>query len=87
MEREGTRAPVSNWREFNPDGCHSVDELARRIYKGIVDKTAKQGYRPDLRQEAVGRASAILLSQQPKKDLPEKKLRGSKARAASTRKS
>ena len=53
-----------------------------RIYKGIVNYTAKQGYRADLRQEAVARASAVLLSQQDKKELPEKKVRGAKARAA-----
>ena len=70
-----------------PSGRHAADRLAHRTYKGIVNHTTKQGYRPDLRQEAVGRASAILLSQRPKKDLPEKKPRGGKARAASTKKS
>ncbi|MCJ1227737.1 hypothetical protein MMC12_004395 [Toensbergia leucococca] len=53
-----------------------------KIYKGIVNYTAKQHYRADLRQEAVARASAIRKSQLPKKDRPEKKLRGSKAKAA-----
>lgn len=37
---------------------------------------------PDLRAEAVARASAILRSQRLKKDTPEKKLRGAKARKA-----
>lgn len=54
--------------------------MASRIYKAIVNQTTKQGYRPDLRREAVARASAIRQSQQPKKDLPEKKPRGAKAK-------
>lgn len=54
-----------------------------RIYKGIVNYTARQGYRADLRREAVARASALRQSSQPKKDIPEKKLRGSKAKKAS----
>ena len=53
-----------------------------RIYKGIVNSTAKQGYRADLRQEAVARASAIKQSQRPKKETPETKLRGSRAKKA-----
>ena len=53
-----------------------------RIYKGIVNYTAKQGYRADLRQEAVARASAVRQSQRAKKETPEKKLRGATARAA-----
>lgn len=44
--------------------------------------TAKQGYRADLRQEAVARASAIRQSQRPKKKDPEPKLRGSRAKKA-----
>ncbi|KAI9826804.1 MAG: hypothetical protein M1832_005742 [Thelocarpon impressellum] len=55
---------------------------SRKTYKGIVNHTAKQGYRPDLRAEAVSRASAIRKSQQPKKDVPERKARGTKARKA-----
>lgn len=53
-----------------------------RIYKGIVNYTAKQGYRADLRQEAVARASSIKQSQKPKKEDPKVKLRGAKARKA-----
>jgi large subunit ribosomal protein L28e len=41
-----------------------------RTYKGIVSSTAKLGYRSDLR------------AQVPKKDAPEKKLRGKKAKKA-----
>lgn len=58
-----------------------------RVYKGIVNYTAKQGYRPDLRAEAVARASAIRQSQQAKKDVPEKKPRGAKARKAAEKES
>jgi hypothetical protein len=57
-----------------------------RTYKGIVSSTAKSGYRSDLRAEAVSRASAIRLSQKPKKDAPEKKLRGAKAKKAAAEK-
>ena len=53
-----------------------------RTFKGIANYTAKQGYRADLRQEAVARASAIKQSQRPKKENPEVKLRGSKAKKA-----
>ncbi|KAL8966862.1 MAG: hypothetical protein Q9197_005747 [Variospora fuerteventurae] len=52
------------------------------IYKGIVNYTAKQNYRADLRQEAVARASAIRQSNRAKKATPGKKLRGAKAKAA-----
>ena len=61
------------------EGC---TKLVNRIYKGVVNYTAKQGYRADLRQEAVARASAIRQSQRPVKETPEKKPRGAKARKA-----
>ena len=54
--------------------------LTNRIYKGVANYTAKQGYRADLRQEAVARASNIRQSQRPKKDAREKKVRGAKAK-------
>jgi large subunit ribosomal protein L28e len=56
--------------------------LMSRIYKGIANQTAKNNYRPDLRGPAVSRASAIQSSQKAKKETPEKKLRGAKARKA-----
>lgn len=68
--------------KFYHQGHASTYSLVSRIYKGIVNQTAKQGYRADLRQEAVARASAIRQSQRPKKDLPEKKARGRKAKDA-----
>lgn len=53
-----------------------------RIYKAVANRAAKNGYRADLRPDAVSRVSAIRQSQRPKKDTPEKKLRGSKAKKA-----
>ncbi|KAJ5279892.1 hypothetical protein N7478_005264 [Penicillium angulare] len=54
----------------------------RKIYKGVADQTAQNGYRADLREEAVARVSAVRRSQQPKKDTPAKQPRGVKARKA-----
>ncbi|KAJ5902492.1 60S ribosomal protein L28 [Penicillium taxi] len=54
----------------------------RKIYKGVADKTAKSGYRADLREEAVARVSAVRQSQRPKKETPVKAPRGVKARKA-----
>lgn len=53
-----------------------------RTYSGIVNSTTKRGYRPDLRKDAVARASAIRKSQKPVKEDKPAKLRGAKARAA-----
>ncbi len=64
-----------------------ADKRGYRTYKGIVNYTAKSGYRSDLRAEAVARASAIRQSQRSKKDIPEKKLRGGKAKKATEKES
>lgn len=53
-----------------------------RVYRSVVNSTAKRGYRADLRAEAVARASAIRKSQRPVKDAPAPKLRGAKAKKA-----
>lgn len=53
-----------------------------RIFKGIANYTAKNNYRADLRGPAISRASAIQKSQKPKKETPEKKPRGARARKA-----
>ncbi|CAL1694845.1 unnamed protein product [Somion occarium] len=42
---------------------------------------AKRGYRPDLRQAAIARVSALAATQKEKKPSPPKKLRGKKALA------
>ena len=57
-----------------------------RTYKSIASITAKSGYRPDLRSFAIARASGIRQSQRPKKDTPEKKIRGAKAKKAAAAK-
>ncbi|KAL9108935.1 MAG: hypothetical protein Q9227_006331 [Pyrenula ochraceoflavens] len=69
--------------------AHSMNEIKfgpgasnRKIYKAIAAHTAKNNYRPDLRADALARASAIKYSQKPKKETPEKKPRGAKARKA-----
>ena len=51
-----------------------------RLYKSVVASTAGQGYRPDLRREAVARSSAIRKASRPVKETPERKPRGAKAR-------
>jgi large subunit ribosomal protein L28e len=56
--------------------------FSSRIYKGVANQVGKNSYRSDLNQHAVARASAIQLSQKEKKDTPQKKPRGRKAKAA-----
>ncbi|KAJ3546180.1 hypothetical protein NM688_g5543 [Phlebia brevispora] len=46
---------------------------------GVVAKLAKRGYRPDLRQAALARTSALIVAQKDKKPAPPKKIRGRKA--------
>lgn len=53
-----------------------------RIYKGVAAKTALNGYRADIREEAVSRVSAVRRSQKPKKETPARKPRSVKARQA-----
>ncbi|KAL4801729.1 ribosomal L28e protein family-domain-containing protein [Aspergillus unguis] len=54
----------------------------RKIYKGVADRTAKGGYRADLRQDAIARVSAVRRSQKAKKETPARKVRGAQARKA-----
>ncbi|ORY86101.1 ribosomal L28e/Mak16 [Protomyces lactucae-debilis] len=56
---------------------------AKGISENVYGATIKKAYRVDTRYEQLGRASAIIKSQQPKKDAPAKKVRGAKAVAAS----
>ncbi|OQO03522.1 hypothetical protein B0A48_10186 [Cryoendolithus antarcticus] len=51
----------------------------RKLYKSVVNSTAKNGYRSDLRADAVARASAVRLSQADKKEKKASKPRGKKA--------
>jgi large subunit ribosomal protein L28e len=57
-----------------------------RTYKAIANQIAKNGYRADLRQAAVARASALRRSQRAPKPEPEKKLRGPAAKRAAAEK-
>ncbi|KAL2015601.1 hypothetical protein VTK56DRAFT_5180 [Thermocarpiscus australiensis] len=62
------------------------NKTTRQTYKAVAQQIAKNGYRPDLRQAAVARASAIRRSQRPLKPEPPKKLRGAAARKAAAAK-
>ncbi|KAI6793099.1 hypothetical protein KC363_g6084 [Hortaea werneckii] len=72
-------------RKNNPakmyqESSFAASTPARKVYKSVVNSTAKKGYRADLRAEAVARASAIKRSQREKKDkAAPTKLRGAKA--------
>ena len=55
--------------------------FSSRIYKGVANQVGKNSYRSDLNQHAVARASAIRLSQKEKKDTPQTKQRGRRAKA------
>jgi len=59
---------------------YSKNKSNRKVYQTIVNSTTKHYYRPDLRQDAVSRASAILESQRQKRPTPEAKPRGAKAK-------
>ncbi|KAI5868036.1 60S ribosomal protein L28 [Durotheca rogersii] len=61
---------------------HNGGQTTRKIYKSVANKTAKSGYRPDLREAAVARVSAVRRSQKDPKPTPEPKLRGAKAKKA-----
>ncbi|KZO94079.1 ribosomal protein L28e [Calocera viscosa TUFC12733] len=52
----------------------------RRV-AGVVSKKISSGYRPDLREAALARSSALLAAQKPKKDYPPKEVRGKKAKS------
>ncbi|EOA89293.1 hypothetical protein ACJQWK_09338 [Exserohilum turcicum] len=58
----------------------------RKTYSAIVNSTTKRNYRPDLRKDAVARASAIRKSQKPVKADKPSKPRGVKAKAAAAEK-
>ncbi|KAL2816375.1 ribosomal L28e protein family-domain-containing protein [Aspergillus cavernicola] len=59
----------------------------RKIYKGVADKTAKRGYRADLREDAVARVAALRRSQKAKKDTPARKPRGAQVTKAAEQES
>ncbi|KAI0180433.1 60S ribosomal protein L28 [Hypoxylon sp. FL1284] len=61
---------------------HSGGQSTKKLYKTVAGKTAKTGYRPDLREAAVARVSAVRKSQKDPKPTPETKPRGNKAKKA-----
>ncbi|KAI1752253.1 ribosomal L28e family protein [Xylaria castorea] len=61
---------------------YSGGKSARKTYVAVANQTAKNGYRADLRQAAVARASAIRHSYKEPKPTPETKPRGTKAKKA-----
>lgn len=56
-----------------------------RTYKAVARQAAANGYRSDLREAAVARASAIRRSQRAVKPSPEQKLRGNAAKRAAAK--
>ncbi|KAJ4292190.1 hypothetical protein N0V88_005819 [Collariella sp. IMI 366227] len=56
------------------------NKTSRKTYKAIASQVAKSGYRPDLREFAVSRASAIRSSQRVQKPSPAPKARGAAAK-------
>ncbi|TPX10811.1 uncharacterized protein E0L32_008200 [Thyridium curvatum] len=64
------------------NASHSGAKNSRSVYKAVANLSAKNGYRPDLREAAVQRASAVRQSQRPVKPDQEKKPRGNKAKKA-----
>ncbi|EMR62766.1 hypothetical protein MGN70_011364 [Eutypa lata] len=78
-KKEGSiQQPAKSTAEITYHGGKS----SRHTYKAVAGQTAKSGYRPDLREAAVSRVSAIRQSQKEAKPVPEKKLRGTKAKKA-----
>ncbi|KAK6841626.1 60S ribosomal protein L28 [Apiospora arundinis] len=63
-----SQKPVSNFTSTTYHGGKS----ARRTYKAVANQTAKNSYRPDLREVAVQRVSAIRRSQRPVKPTPSR---------------
>merc|ERR1712093_346548 len=91
MCRQRQRRPFVSSKEAAKQKAQGQEKnldtkTTRKTYKAIVSSTAKSGYRPDLRAPAVARASAIRFSQRPKKDTPEAKVRGAKAKKAAAAK-
>ncbi|CAE6466279.1 ribosomal l28e domain-containing protein [Rhizoctonia solani AG-1 IA] len=79
-----SRKPKSSIHQHSK-GEHKTTIRARsgpRRAQGVVASQARLGYRPDLRQAALQRVSALQRAQQTKKPAPERKVRGKKAKAA-----
>ncbi|KAF3935498.1 hypothetical protein ABW19_dt0200566 [Dactylella cylindrospora] len=60
---------------------YKPSKTSRKTYLQITNSTTKKGYRPDLREDAIARASALIKSyRKPSKATKETKPRGSKAK-------
>ncbi|KAI1180220.1 ribosomal L28e protein family-domain-containing protein [Nemania sp. FL0916] len=75
---EASQKPAKSVTETTYSGGKS----SRKTYVAVANQAAKNGYRADLREAAVARASAIRHSYKDTKPTPETKLRGSKAKKA-----
>jgi len=81
-KQQHTQKPLASAHKTTFGG----NKPARKTYRAVANSTAKSGYRSDLRETAVARASAIRKSQKPVKESPEVKLRGAKAKKAAAEK-
>ncbi|KAI1333763.1 60S ribosomal protein L28 [Xylariaceae sp. FL0016] len=87
-EKDGVKVVTKKESAAQKPGQASVatsfhgGKSSRKTYKAVANQTAKNSYRPDLREAAVARVSAIRKSQKPVKPEPEQKLRGNKAKKA-----
>merc|ERR1712025_1437327 len=82
-----TKSKRNGGVQFSRDPLNLINKNTRKHAgfvndKAIGNQTAKNGYRPDLREAAVQRVSAIRQSQRPVKPEPETKLRGKRAQKA-----
>ncbi|KAK6534677.1 hypothetical protein TWF281_005984 [Arthrobotrys megalospora] len=60
---------------------YKPSKTSRKAYHQIANSTTKKGYRTDLREDAIARASALIKSyRKPAKPTKESKPRGSKAK-------
>jgi large subunit ribosomal protein L28e len=66
------------WGTWSPQSMEHTDESS--TYKTIADSVGKKSYRGDLNKDAISRASALKNSSRPKKETPERKPRGEKAK-------
>ncbi|EPS41221.1 hypothetical protein H072_4914 [Dactylellina haptotyla CBS 200.50] len=68
---------------YTNTAAYKPSKTSRKSYLHIANSTTKKGYRSDLREDAIARASALIKSyRKPVKPTKESKPRGSKAKAA-----
>ncbi|KAI1085726.1 60S ribosomal protein L28 [Whalleya microplaca] len=87
-EKGGIKVVSKKESAFQKPGKAAIEATSsggkptRKIYAAVANQTAKNSYRPDLREAAVARVSAIRRSQKEPKPTPEQKPRGKKAKKA-----